>query len=530
MAKIIKFNEECRKLMLNGVDALANTVKVTIGPKGRNVVLDKKFGAPLITNDGVSIAREIELEDPFENMGAQLVKEVAIKTNDIAGDGTTTATILAQAMIREGMKNVTAGFNPILIREGMKDATNIVVEHLKSIAKPIQDKSDIEKIASISSADKEIGKLIAEAMEKVGSEGVITIEESKNMNTTLTVEEGMELTRGYITPYLIPQGSKEAELVKPLILITDQAISSIIDILPALELSVQSQRPIFVICDDLTGDALQSIVSNNMTGVFNCVAIKAPGFGDEKTKLLQDIAYAVGAKFFTEATGTSIKDVVMEDLGCAETVKIGKDTTVIVNGMSKPEEVEARIQLLKLELEEARTEMDKEKIQERIAKLSGGVAVIKVGAATETELKEKKLRIEDALNATKAAVSEGIVAGGGCALISAVNVINLEKWNPDYNVGVEIIRKAIQEPLRQIAINAGVEGSVVINKILSSDEEHYGYNAYTGEFVNMISEGIIDPVKVTRTALQNASSVSSTFLTTEAAVAHSSQENNIPGL
>ena len=519
MAKMIQFGEEARRAMQSGVDKLANTVKVTLGPKGRNVILDKKFGSPLITNDGVSIAREIELEDPYENMGAQLVKEVATKTNDVAGDGTTTATLLAQAIIREGLKNVTAGANPILIRNGIKKAVDVAVEEIKNISKPVAGKEDIARVAAISAADEEIGTLISEAMEKVGNEGVITVEESKSMGTELDVVEGMQFDRGYVSPYMATDTEKmEALLDNPLILITDKKISNIQEILPILEQIVQNGRKLLIIAEDVEGEAMATLVVNKLRGTFNCVAVKAPGFGDRRKEMLQDIAILTGGEVISEELGRDLKEVTLDMLGQAESVKVTKENTTIVNGKGEKSLIQERIGQIKVQIEETSSEFDKEKLQERLAKLSGGVAVIKVGAATETELKERKLRIEDALAATKAAVEEGIVPGGGTAYVNVINkVAELTSEVADTQVGINIIVKALEEPMRQIAINAGLEGSVIIEKVKYS-EAGIGYDALNDKYVNMLQTGIVDPTKVTRSALQNAASVASTFLTTEAAV------------
>ena len=519
MAKMIEFGEEARRAMQSGVDKLANTVKVTLGPKGRNVILDKKFGSPLITNDGVSIAREIELEDPYENMGAQLVKEVATKTNDVAGDGTTTATLLAQAIIREGLKNVTAGANPILIRNGIKKAVDVAVEEIKNISKPVAGKEDIARVAAISAADEEIGTLISDAMEKVGNEGVITVEESKSMGTELDVVEGMQFDRGYVSPYMATDTEKmEALLDNPLILITDKKITNIQEILPILEQIVQNGRKLLIIAEDVEGEAMATLVVNKLRGTFNCVAVKAPGFGDRRKEMLQDIAVLTGGEVISEELGRDLKEVTLDMLGQAESVKVTKENTTIVNGKGEKSLIKERINQIKTQIEETSSEFDKEKLQERLAKLSGGVAVIKVGAATETELKERKLRIEDALAATKAAVEEGIVPGGGTAYVNAINkVAELTSEVDDTQVGINIIVKALEEPMRQIAINAGLEGSVIIEKVKYS-EAGIGYDALNDKYVNMLQAGIVDPTKVTRSALQNAASVASTFLTTEAAV------------
>ena len=520
MAKMIQFGEEARRAMQSGVDKLANTVKVTLGPKGRNVILDKKFGSPLITNDGVSIAREIELEDPYENMGAQLVKEVATKTNDVAGDGTTTATLLAQAIIREGLKNVTAGANPILIRNGIRKAVDVAVEEIKNISKPVSGKEDIARVAAISAADEEIGTLISDAMEKVGNEGVITVEESKSMGTEIDVVEGMQFDRGYVSPYMATDTEKmEALLDNPLILITDKKISNIQEILPILEQIVQNGKKLLIIAEDVEGEAMATLVVNKLRGTFNCVAVKAPGFGDRRKEMLQDIAILTGGEVISEELGRDLKEVTLDMLGQAESVKVTKENTTIVNGKGEKSLIQERIGQIKAQIEETSSEFDKEKLQERLAKLSGGVAVIKVGAATETELKERKLRIEDALAATKAAVEEGIVPGGGTAYVNVINkVAELTSEVTDTQVGINIIVKALEEPMRQIAINAGLEGSVIIEKVKYS-EAGIGYDALNDKYVNMLQTGIVDPTKVTRSALQNAASVASTFLTTEAAVA-----------
>ncbi|WP_288478740.1 chaperonin GroEL [uncultured Clostridium sp.] len=529
MAKIIKFGEESRRAMQVGVDKLADTVKVTLGPKGRNVILDKKFGSPLITNDGVSIAREIELEDPYENMGAQLVKEVATKTNDVAGDGTTTATLLAQAIIREGLKNVTAGTNPMLIRQGINMAVDKAVEEIKNISKQVEGKEDIARVAAISAADENIGKLIADAMEKVGNEGVITVEESKSMGTELDVVEGMQFDRGYVSAYMVTDTEKmEAVLDNPYILITDKKISNIQEILPILEQIVQSGRKLLIIAEDIEGEAMGTLVVNKLRGTFTCVAVKAPGFGDRRKEMLKDIAVLTGGEVISEELGRDLKEVQLQELGEAESVKITKDNTTIVNGKGNAEDIKGRINQIKAQLEETTSEFDSEKLQERLAKLAGGVAVVKVGAATETELKERKLRIEDALAATKAAVEEGIVPGGGTAYVSILNkVANLTSDVYDIKVGIDIIVRALEEPMRQIATNAGVEASVIVDKVRNS-EELIGYDALKGEYKNMIKAGIVDPTKVTRSALQNAASVASTFLTTEAAVVDLPEKETAP--
>lgn len=531
MAKEIKFAQDTRKALETGVNKLADTVKVTLGPKGRNVILDKKFGAPLITNDGVTIAKEIELEDRFENMGAQLVKEVATKTNDVAGDGTTTATVLAQAIIREGLKNVTAGANPVLIRKGIQKAVEVAVEELKSQSRTIETKESISQVASISAGDEEVGKLIAEAMEIVGKDGVITVEESKTMNTELDAVEGMQFDRGFISAYMVTDVDKmEAVLNDPYILITDRKISNIQDILPILEQIVQQGKKLLIIAEDVDGEALSTLVVNKLRGTFNCVAVKAPGFGDRRKEMLQDIAILTGGQVISEELGRDLKETSLDMLGQAESVKISKENTTIVNGRGDSNSIKERIHQIKTQIEETTSEFDKEKLQERLAKLAGGVAVIKVGAATETELKERKLRIEDALAATKAAVEEGIVPGGGTAYVNVINkVAELKSDVSDTQVGINIIVRALEEPMRQIATNAGVEGSVIIERIKNS-ETGMGYDALHDQYVNMLKAGIVDPTKVTRSALQNAASVASTFLTTEAAVVDIPQkEAPMPG-
>ncbi|MFJ5762989.1 chaperonin GroEL [Neobacillus sp. NPDC093182] len=519
MAKEIKFSEDARRAMLRGVDALADTVKVTLGPKGRNVVLEKKFGSPLITNDGVTIAKEIELEDAFENMGAKLVAEVASKTNDVAGDGTTTATVLAQAMIREGLKNVTAGANPMGIRKGIEKAVTVAVEGLKAISKPIEGKESIAQVAAISSDDKEVGQLIAEAMERVGNDGVITIEESKGFTTELDVVEGMQFDRGYTSAYMVTNTDKmEAVLENPYILITDKKISSIQEILPVLEQVVQQGKPLLLIAEDIEGEALSTLVLNKLRGTFNAVAVKAPGFGDRRKAMLEDIAALTGGEVITEELGRELKTTTITSLGRASKVVVTKENTTIVEGAGATEEIQSRVNQIRVQLEETTSEFDREKLQERLAKLAGGVAVIKVGAATETELKERKLRIEDALNATRAAVEEGIVSGGGVALLNVYNKIAEIQAEGDVQTGVNIVLRAIEEPVRTIAHNAGLEGSVIVDR-LKREEVGTGFNAASGEWVNMIEAGIVDPTKVTRSALQNAASVAAMFLTTEAVVA-----------
>ncbi|AIQ11606.1 chaperonin GroEL [Paenibacillus durus] len=519
MAKDIKFSEDARRAMLRGVDALANAVKVTLGPKGRNVVLEKKFGSPLITNDGVTIAKEIELEDAFENMGAQLVKEVATKTNDVAGDGTTTATVLAQALIREGLKNVTAGASPIGLRKGIDKAVRAAVEELKKISKPIENKQSIAQVAAISAADDEVGQLIAEAMEKVGNDGVITVEESRGFLTELEVVEGMQFDRGYISPYMITDTDKmEAVLDNPYILITDKKISSTQEILPLLEKIVQQARPLVIIAEDIEGEAQAMLIVNKLRGTFNAVAVKAPGFGDRREAMLQDIAALTGGQVITEKLGLDLKSATVEQLGNARQVRVTKENTTIVDGSGAKEDIQARVSQIRAQLEETTSEFDKEKLQERLAKLSGGVAVVKVGAATETELKERKLRIEDALNATRAAVEEGIVSGGGTALVNVYAAVAAVQATGDEKTGVNIVLRSLEEPIRTIAANAGQEGSVIVER-LKKEEIGIGYNAATDEWVNMIEAGIVDPAKVTRSALQHAASVAGLFLTTEAVIA-----------
>ncbi|WP_028986213.1 chaperonin GroEL [Thermicanus aegyptius] len=518
MAKEIRFGEDARRAMLRGVDALANAVRVTLGPKGRNVVLEKKYGSPLITNDGVTIAKEIELEDPYENMGAQLVKEVATKTNDVAGDGTTTATVLAQAMIREGLKNVTAGANPMVIRKGIEKAVAAAVEGIHSIAKKVESKEAISQVAAISAGDVEIGKLIAEAMEKVGNDGVITVEESKGFQTELDVVEGMQFDRGYVSPYMVTNSDKmEAVLENPYILITDKKISSIQDILPILEQVVQQGRSLLIIAEDVEGEALATLVVNKLRGTFNAVAVKAPGFGDRRKAMLEDIAILTGGQVITEDLGLELKSTKINQLGRAGKVVVNKENTTIVEGVGSKANIDARIKAIRQQIEETTSEFDKEKLQERLAKLAGGVAVIKVGAATETELKEKKLRIEDALNATRAAVEEGIVSGGGTALVNVIPSVEKVEAHGDELTGVRIVLRALEEPVRMIAENAGQEGSVIVQR-LKTEKVGIGYNAATGEWVDMFQAGIVDPAKVTRSALQNAASVAMMFLTTEAAV------------
>ena len=520
MAKQIKYGQDARHALESGINQLANTVKITLGPKGRNVVLDKKFGAPLITNDGVTIAKEIELEDPFENMGAQLVKEVATKTNDVAGDGTTTATLLAQALVREGLKNVAAGANPMIVRKGIQKAVDAAVEKLLSTAKKVQGKEDIARVASVSAANEEIGQLIAEAMEKVTADGVITVEESKTAETYSEIVEGMQFDRGYITPYMVTDTEKmEAVLDDPYILITDKKISNIQEILPLLEQVMQAGRKMVIIAEDVEGEALSTLIVNKLRGTFVCVPVKAPGFGDRRKEMLQDIAILTGGQVISEELGFDLKDTQISQLGTAKQVKIQKELTIIVDGAGDKNAIADRVAQIRRELEASTSEFDKEKLQERLAKLAGGVAVIKVGAATETEMKEMKLRIEDALAATKAAVEEGIVAGGGTSYIDVIPTVVtlLEKTEGDEKTGVQIVLKALEEPAWQIAKNAGLEGSVIVDKVKSC-ETGKGFNALVEEYVDMISAGIVDPVKVTRSALQNAASVASMVLTTESLV------------
>lgn len=519
MVKDIKFAEDARSAMLRGVDVLANTVKVTLGPKGRNVVLEKAFGSPLITNDGVTIAKEIELEDHFENMGAKLVAEVASKTNDIAGDGTTTATVLTQAIVREGLKNVTAGANPVGIRRGIELATKAAVEELHRISRPVESKEAIAQVAAISSGSAEVGELIAEAMEKVGNDGVITIEESKGIETELDVVEGMQFDRGYLSQYMVTDNDKMiATLDNPFILITDKKVSNIQEIIPLLEQIVQQGRALLIIADDVEGEALPTLVLNKLRGTFNVVAVKAPGFGDRRKAMLEDIAVLTGAQVITEDLGLELKDATLAQLGTAGKVVVSKDSTTIVEGAGSKDLIANRVALIRAQAQDTTSDFDREKLHERLAKLSGGVAVIKVGAATETELKEKKLRIEDALNATRAAVEEGIVSGGGTALVNVQKVVDALELEGDLATGAKIVSRSLEEPLRQIAENAGLEGSVIVAR-LKSEEKGIGYNAATDEWVNMIEAGIVDPTKVTRSALQNAASVSALLLTTEAVVA-----------
>lgn len=527
MAKELFYNEDARRKLQAGVDKLANTVKITLGPKGRNVMLDRKFGAPLITNDGVTIAREIELEDSVENMGAQLVKEVATKTNDVAGDGTTTATLLAQIIIKEGFKNVAAGANPMILKKGIQGAVDVAVAEISKLAQDVDSKESIAQVAAVSAADETIGELIAEAMEKVGKDGVITVEEAKSMGTTLDVVEGMQFDRGYLSAYMVTDTEKmEAVLNNPYILITDKKISNIQELLPILEQVIQTGRKLFIICEDLEGEALATLVVNKLKGTFECVAVKAPGFGDRRKAMLEDIAILTGGTVLSEELGYDLKEATLDMLGTAGTVKVDKENTVIVDGAGEPAEITARINGLKAQIEEITSEFDKEKTQERLAKLSGGVAVIQVGAATETELKERKLRIEDALNATKAAVEEGIVSGGGVALANAIPAVAayVDSLSGDEKTGAAIIKRALEEPVRQIAENAGFEGSVVIAQVAAS-EAGVGFNAATEEYINMIDSGIVDPAKVTRSALQNAASASAILLTTEACITDAEDDN-----
>jgi len=532
MAKDLKFSEDARQAMLRGVDKLANAVKVTIGPKGRNVVLDKDYTTPLITNDGVTIAKEIELEDPYENMGAKLVQEVANKTNEIAGDGTTTATVLAQSMIQEGLKNVTSGANPVGLRQGIDKAVQVAIEALHEISQKVENKNEIAQVGAISAADEEIGRYISEAMDKVGNDGVITIEESNGFNTELEVVEGMQFDRGYQSPYMVTDSDKMiAELERPYILVTDKKISSFQDILPLLEQVVQASRPILIVADEVEGDALTNIVLNRMRGTFTAVAVKAPGFGDRRKAMLEDLAILTGAQVITDDLGLELKDASLDMLGTANKVEVTKDHTTVVDGNGDENNIDARVGQIKAQIEETDSEFDKEKLQERLAKLAGGVAVIKVGAASETELKERKLRIEDALNSTRAAVEEGIVAGGGTALVNIYQKVSEIKAEGDVETGVNIVLKALQAPVRQIAENAGLEGSIIVER-LKHAEAGIGFNAATNEWVNMLEEGIVDPTKVTRSALQHAASVAAMFLTTEAVVASipEPENNEQPGM
>ncbi|AEE97414.1 chaperonin GroEL [Mahella australiensis] len=520
MAKQIIYDEEARKALERGVNALADTVKITLGPKGRNVVLDKKFGAPTVTNDGVTIAKEIELEDPFENMGAQLVKEVATKTNDVAGDGTTTATLLAQAIVREGLRNVAAGANPMLVKRGIEKAVDVAVEELKKISKPVESKEAIAQVASISANDTTIGEMVAEAMDKVGRDGVITVEESKSMLTELEVVEGMQFDRGYISPYMVTDTEKmEAVLEDPYILITDKKLSNVQDLLPLLEQVVQQGRRLLIIADDVEGEALATLVVNKLRGTFTCVAVKAPGFGDRRKEMLRDIAILTGGEVISDELGFDLKEVKLNQLGRARLVRVDKENTTIVDGAGHPSEIKARIASIKAQIEETTSDFDREKLQERLAKLAGGVAVIKVGAATEVEMKEKKMRMEDALSATRAAVEEGIVPGGGVALINVLPALDklIDQTSGDEKTGVTIVKRALEEPVRQIATNAGLEGSVIVEKVKNS-AAGIGFNVLTEEYVDMIKAGIVDPTKVTRSALQNAASIAAMILTTESLV------------
>ncbi len=521
MAKQLKHGEEARKALEAGVNTLANTVKITLGPKGRNVVLDKKYGAPLITNDGVTIAKEIELEDPFENLGAQLVKEVSTKTNDVAGDGTTTACVLAQAIIREGLKNVAAGANPMIIKKGIAAATEATVEYLKGISKEVDSKTAIQQVASISASDETVGTLIAEAFEKVGKDGVITVEESKTMETVLNVVEGMQFDRGYASSYMVTDTDKmECVFDNPAILITDKKISNIQELLPILEQVIQANLKLMIIAEDIESEPLATLVVNKLRGTFNCVAVKAPGFGDRRKEMLRDIAILTGGTVISEETGLELKDAKLEMLGHAKQVKVDKENTTIVEGAGDPQQIKDRIKMIKSQIENTTSDYDKEKLSERLAKLAGGVAVIGVGAATEVEMKEKKLRIEDALAATRAAVEEGIVPGGGVALLSAIPTVKalVKKMEGDEKTGATIVLKALEEPIRQIAANAGVDGGVVVNTILSKNKANFGYNALKDEYCDVVAAGILDPTKVTRSALQNAASVAATLLTTESIV------------
>ncbi|HHY06384.1 MAG TPA: chaperonin GroEL [Clostridia bacterium] len=529
MAKEIIFGEEARKGLEKGVNALAEAVKITLGPKGRNVVLERKFGTPTITNDGVTIAREIELEEPYENMGAQLVKEVATKTNDVAGDGTTTATLLAQAIIREGLKNVAAGANPMFLKKGIERAVNVTVEEIEKISEPVESKDAIAQVASVSADDSEIGDLIAEAMEIVGNDGVITVEESQGMGTTLDVVEGMQFDRGYISPYMITDTDKmEANLTDPYILLTDKKVAAIQDILPVLEKVVQSGKPLLIVAEEVEGEALATLVVNKLRGTFTCVAVKAPGFGDRRKAMLEDIAVLTGGQVISEDVGLKLENTTIDMLGQAAKVKITKEETTIVEGRGNKQAIEGRIAQIRKQLEDTTSEFDREKLQERLAKLAGGVAVIQVGAATETELKERKNRIEDALAATRAAVEEGIVAGGGAAFIESLAVLeNLITDEPDEMTGVNIIKKALEEPIKQIACNAGAEGSVVVEKVKTAGKKGYGFNALKGTYENMIEAGIVDPAKVTRSALQNAASIAGLLLTTECLIVDLPEENPV---
>lgn len=521
MAKQIKYGEDARRALERGVNALADTVKITLGPKGRNVVLDKKFGSPLITNDGVTIAKEVELEDPFDNMGAQLVKEVATKTNDVAGDGTTTATVLAQAIIREGLKNVAAGANPMLLKKGIDDAVKAAVEEFSKLSQPISSKQSIAQVAAISAADEHIGQLISDAMEKVGNDGVITVEESKTMSTDLNIVEGMQFDRGYTSAYMVTDSEKmEAVMDNPLILITDKKISTIQEILPILEQIAQQGRKLVIIAEDVEGEALATLVVNKLRGTFQCVAVKAPGFGDRRKAMLEDIAILTGGRVISSELGMELKEATVDMLGQARQVKVDKENTTIVEGAGDPSEIKARISNIKTQIEDTSSDYDREKLQERLAKLAGGVAVIQVGAATETEMKERKMRIEDALSATRAAVEEGIIAGGGVAFLSVIDTVSAlaKEATGDVKTGMSIILRSLEEPIRQIAANAGLEGSVIVEKIRTANKPSYGFDAAKEEFGDMVEKGIIDPKKVTRSALQNAASVAGMLLTTESLV------------
>ena len=525
MAKQILFDEEARRALERGVNALSNAVKVTLGPKGRNVVLDKKYGAPLITHDGVTVARDIELEDPFENMGAQLVKEVATKTNDVAGDGTTTATILAQAMVKEGLRNVAAGASPMGVKRGIEKSVIALVEQIKKEAKKVSDKASIAQVATISAGDEVIGNLIAEAIDKVGKDGVVTVEESKTMLTELEFTEGMQFDRGYISPYMITDADKmEAVLTNPYILITDRKIGAIADLLPVLEKVIQQGKELLIIAEDVEGEALATLVVNKLRGTFKAVAVKAPGFGDRRKAMLQDIAVLTGGTVISEEVGRKLDGVTLEDLGKAEKIRISKEETTLVNGAGDPKAIKSRIKEIRAQVEETTSDFDKEKLQERLAKLAGGVAVINVGAATEVEMKEKKARIEDALNATRAAVEEGIVVGGGSALLHIQNILDGLKLEGDEKTGVQIVRRAVEEPLRQLAFNAGEEGSVIVENVRKAGKG-MGYNVMTGEYVDMIKAGIVDPAKVTRSALQNAASIAAMILTTETLITDKPEKN-----
>lgn len=533
MAKDLLYGADARNALIAGVDKLANTVKITMGPKGRNVVLDKKFGAPLITNDGVTIAKEIELEDPFENMGAQLVKEVATKTNDAAGDGTTTATLLAQALVREGMKNVTAGANPMVLKKGVAKAVDTAIKAVVANSKKVSGSADIARVATVSAGDESVGSLIADAMEKVSADGVITIEESKTAETYSEVVEGMQFDRGYVSPYMVTDTEKmEAVIDDALILITDKKISNIQEILPLLEQIVQSGKKLVIIAEDVEGEALTTLLLNKLRGTFTCVAVKAPGFGDRRKEMLQDIAILTGGDVITSDLGLELKDATMEQLGQARQIKIQKESTIIVDGAGSTEEIKARVSQIRSQIEESTSEFDREKLQERLAKLAGGVAVIKVGAATEVEMKEKKLRIEDALSSTKAAVEEGIVAGGGTALINAIPAVKelVETLDGDEKTGAKIVLKALEEPVKQIAVNAGIDGSVIVNTLLTSNKIGYGFDAYNEVYTDMIEAGIVDPTKVTRSALENAASVAAMVLTTESLVTDNKEDEPPMGM